>query len=132
METEFKVGDIVDWLGIRGVVTCISEGIDDLDEYMYVKFDGDTMDDLGTEFFPDGKYMKAHKEPSLKLIERPKRKIKKRFYMMAYLNGDGEWLISYSAVDESFRDNQGDERFGGCKRKIMENSPYMEIEVENE
>jgi hypothetical protein len=131
METEFRVGDIVDWLGIRGVVTYISKDGNDLDEYMYVKLEGDTMDDydLGTEFFPDGRYMKAHKEPSLKLIERPKRKVKKRFYMMAY-KCEGCWHQASVLVDESFKDCMGIEHLTRFQRKILENSPYIEVEVD--
>jgi hypothetical protein len=129
MGTEFKVGDVVDWLGIRGVVTCISDDGDDVDEYMYVKFDGDTMDDLGTEFFPDGRYMKAQ-NPSLKLIERPKRKVKKRFYMMAYKTDSGNWMTWNDLVDENFVCARKIERWAGKERKILENSPYIELDLE--
>jgi hypothetical protein len=61
--------------------------------------------------------------------ERPKRKVKKRFYMMAY-KSDGVWHLDPVLVDESFKDEMGYECRRGWQRKIMENSPYIEIEVD--
>ena len=82
-----------------------------------------------SHFTKDGREMTWHKKPTLTLVERPKRKVKKRFYMMAYIDKDGEWLIGKVPVDENFKDNQGAE-FYRCERKIMENSPFIEIEVD--
>jgi hypothetical protein len=81
-------------------------------------------------FYSGGESYVCYRERDLKIAERPKRKIKKRFYMMAYMNGDGEWLISDVPVDENFRDNEGDERYIESERKILENSPYIELDCE--
>ena len=68
-KTEFRVGDRVSWCGSEGKITKIKA---DYDEDIYpikVNFDGDD----GFCFTRDGKYLYSRKEPSLKLIERPKR-----------------------------------------------------------
>jgi hypothetical protein len=63
--------------------------------------------------------------------ERPKRKVKKRFYMMAWrADQRSDWNASNALVDESFRDTRGKEVYSSCERKILENSPYIELEIE--
>ncbi len=80
-------------------------------------------------FYSDEAHKPFHQESRLKLIERPKRKVKKRFYMMAY-KAKGIWHHCSILVDEGFKEVTGMEVYTDCERKIMENSPYIEIEVD--
>lgn len=68
MSNEFQIGDIVEAFGVRGSVV-IPEN-----DYVKVEFN-----DVGfvNFFYPDGRYCEWHKEPSLKLIERPKKMVRK-------------------------------------------------------
>lgn len=71
---EFQVGDIVDWHGAEGTIEstthqspyCIS-----------VRFDYGATD----LFTIDGRFHKSHTSPSITLKSRPKKKIKKTFYV---------------------------------------------------
>jgi hypothetical protein len=68
--TEFKVGDVVEAFGLRGTVVKIySEFVNPVE----VKYE----DGEYTLFTLDGKLHHYHKLPSLKLISRAKRKVKK-------------------------------------------------------
>ncbi len=62
----FEVGDVVEWCGVRGIVS-------ELDEGVKVIFPNK----LPLYFCSDGKYEHWHKEPSLKLIEKAKKKVNK-------------------------------------------------------
>lgn len=79
----FQKGDIVEAFGLRGkVVFTYSKG-----HYsVKVKYDTGSFDD----FTSHGLYANHHKEPSLKLVERPKKKIKKtvELYVNIYPNKD--------------------------------------------
>lgn len=66
----FKVGDVVEAFGCRGEVTRISP--DDVYPVL-VEFNGN--DTHYDSFTTEGKSGVWHKEPSLKLIERPEEKI---------------------------------------------------------
>jgi hypothetical protein len=122
METEFKVGDAVEAFGVRGLVSRIGSG-DTLP--VFVELETEDTD----RFTKDGRAYSWHKEPSLKLIERPKRKVKKRFYMMAQVVC-GEWRAKAEMVDENFKTIHGDEIGKGEERKILENSPYLELDCD--
>lgn len=68
---KFQVGDIVRWCGVGGKIT----SIDDLATYpIGVKFEDPNRID---SFTSDGRYADWHKAPSLELIERPKKRVKK-------------------------------------------------------
>ena len=76
----FKVGDKVSFGGVHGVVTSTkSSNIYKLN----VSLPGRQL-----EFTIDGRYYDWHTEPLLKLIERPKKKIKKqiKYWVNIYLN----------------------------------------------
>lgn len=67
---KFEVGDIVEAFGLKGKITNI------YDKALYpleVNFENNHI--FG--FMIDGKYANWHKEPSLKFISRPKKKVKK-------------------------------------------------------
>ncbi len=85
---EFKVGDIVEWCGARGTV--FYEDIN-AQKPICVKFENS---DYLYYFSENGKYFEWHKEPSLKLIERPKQKVKK--YKILFKTASGEWEMSSS------------------------------------
>jgi len=71
---EFKVGDKVSAFGVEGEVI----SLDEKNNYpITVEFDDDHL----SFFMIDGRASAWHKEPSLKLIERPKKKVKKKFYL---------------------------------------------------
>ena len=74
-ETKFQVGDEVEGFGLRGKVTMLNRyGIID------VCWEGTKNVDY---FDETGRGETWHKEPSLKLIERPKKKVMKRFWLWA-------------------------------------------------
>jgi hypothetical protein len=81
-------------------------------------------------FYSDEAYKPFHQESRLKLIERPKRKVKKRFYMMAFINAFGQWAACTALVTIDFKDSRGNEVMAGYERKIMENSPYIELDCD--
>jgi len=68
---EFKVGDVVDWCGCRGIITSESKYCDSDGDYYRIRvcFDGNSISD--NYFYKDGKLCYWHKESSLKLIKRP-------------------------------------------------------------
>ena len=77
-KTVFEVGDIVEWCGIKGKIVFIySEST----RYpILVRFDNNEE----KPFAKDGKYYDWHLEPSLKLIEKAKKKVKKRFWLFIH------------------------------------------------
>lgn len=71
---EFKKDDVVEAFGIRGII------VDNNIKYnlpVLVLF----QNAIEEYFTVDGKFRDWHLEPSLKLIERPKKKVKKKFYL---------------------------------------------------
>lgn len=75
---EFKVGDIIEAFGLRGVVTEVSGH----PSYpICVDFDESAG---GERFTADGKERVWHRAPSLKLIERPKKTKKVKVWVNAY------------------------------------------------
>jgi len=71
---EFKVGDVVEWCGIRGKVESIGN-------FAIVSFRVESIIGYLPQytFTKDGRQYAWHKEPSLKLIKRLKRKYKVLF-----------------------------------------------------
>ena len=80
---EFKVGDIVEWQGVRGTVNCNTHyGV----KVLFA--DGNI-----ANFYADGRYFDWHKEPSLKLIERPKKMVKKTMTKWCNIYADGDVCV---------------------------------------
>jgi hypothetical protein len=52
--------------------------------------------------------------------------------MMAYLSVSDSWSLSTVLTDEQFRTTKGIEIYPEYERKILENSPYLEIETTEE
>lgn len=76
----FKVGDKVDWLGWQGTVEKVHDDSYDItvrDKCGFVR-----------TFYKDGRYLKEQR-PSLVLIERPKKKIKKTITKWVNIYPDG-------------------------------------------
>ena len=117
---EFKVGDRVECAGIYGVVSI------DLGTLTYpikVKWDGSQNEVLFTR---DGRFMSFFKEPSLKLIERPKSR--KKIKMCAFVWKDS--AVSYqSASDVQEGSTDYKNRLVNNKFFRVESKDY-EIEVE--
>lgn len=71
---EFKVGDKVDWLGLQGRIVAIYGGDSTLP--IEVRFSNGTL----CSFRSDGSFLKGQ-PPTLKVIERPKRTVKKKVWV---------------------------------------------------
>jgi hypothetical protein len=98
----FKVGDIVDWLGLRGRVTSLNG----LDNYPVIcHFDG--QEECNTYFNQDGVFMKGQ-TPSLKLIERPKKKVKKTIERWVNVYPYGILLVGFLSEEEARKEALGD------------------------
>lgn len=119
---KFQVGDIVTAFGLKGKVISIKSSS------LYniiVDFEEGPQEAFST----DGKEMLWHKEPSLKLIERPKKKVKK--YMVVHKRRYSNAYVSFNVSDDFY-----------YNREDFENQhPYFEficllkeseIEVEEE
>lgn len=79
---EFKVGDKVNWLGSTGELVVIDPNSTHPLEVYFEKHDS-------TEVFTlDGRYH-VEQDPSLKLIERPKKKVKKTTEVWVNIYGPG-------------------------------------------
>lgn len=113
---KFKVRDKVSWMGLIGEV--ISTTFYGRDSSYPVRVRFDTHDVFDKMFTPDGHYYSCHTEPSLKLIERPKKKVKKTFYTGAYQSGT---LTGYS-VDGLLVENKEEaiEKFKNYDMGIVE------------
>lgn len=75
--TKFKVGDIVETFGARGLVVTINNS---RDYPIGVTFDEGRF----SSFTPDGRHHDWHKTPSLVLIERPKKTKKIKVWANVY------------------------------------------------
>jgi len=71
----FRTGDRVRWGGIEGVVVKVTCAFSQ-DDTLEVVFDADPTA-KNQWFLSDGRIYDYHTEPSLVLIERPKKKVKK-------------------------------------------------------
>jgi hypothetical protein len=80
MNKEFKVGDVVSFGGVEGVI----EKIFDNDHYPIRVF---FKDGGYARFNSDGYYLYWHKEPLLKFVSRPKKKVKKDIWINVFPNG---------------------------------------------
>lgn len=121
-ETKFKEGDIVEWCGVRGkVITIPGRGI----HPVVCGFENETV----ASFTYDGKYMDWHKEPSLKLIEQPKKKVKK--YMVVYKRHYSNFSISFNVSDDFYYSQKDFENQHPCSEFICL-IKESEIEVEEE
>lgn len=83
--TKFKVGDIVEAFGVRGVVTKVLSNGGHPVLVDFERLPGEAEE----EFTPDGRLFYWHKEPSLKLIERQKKKVKKTIETWLNIYPDG-------------------------------------------
>ncbi len=118
---EFKVGDICDLMGVKG--TIIATDLENQDEYVWFK---SKCGDVCTRLYKDGKQESWHKEPSLKLIERPKSR--KKIKMCAFVWKDS--AVSYqSASDVQEGSTDYKNRLVNNKFFRVESKDY-EIEVE--
>ena len=118
----FKVGDIVEAWGVRGVVT----GYVNQPEYIEVKFDNAQA--YVTTFFVDGKYMAWHEEPSLKLVKRPKAKVKKVLYQ-AIVKDEGSHS-GHRLTWNLYKDLEHAQKVSGAC--VVGLGPAIEIEVDDE
>jgi len=120
MENKFQVGDKVSAFGVEGEVlhnnACVLKNFP-----VVCKFGNNVIN----YFMKDGKYCDWHKEPSLKLIERPKKKVKK--YKVLFQQG-ADFDVShgvYTSEDTFNRHNNND-----LGIKFIQLIKESEIEVE--
>lgn len=81
-ETKFEVGDEVSWMGAEGCVINITEY--PADKFAVVRFKNEQ---CSYSFLLDGRLMEFHKEPSLKLIKKAKKKLTVECWVNAVRNG---------------------------------------------
>lgn len=86
---EFKIGDIVQWCGAKGYIKS-----EDGEGFLLVMFPTENESERNAYFDKTGRYRYWHPEPSLKLIERPKQKVKK--YKILFIDIYDEWKLSSS------------------------------------
>lgn len=110
--SQFKVGDIVEAWGCQGKVIKM--------DWAGVQVEFDNC--LEKVFMEDGRYMYWHKEPILKLVERPKAKVKKILYQPAFKTSLGYELAGYLQTKEEC------ENIESC----IGLGPAVEIEVDSE
>jgi hypothetical protein len=89
---EYQKGDIVEAFGVRGKVTNI------IQTTVIVDFFLEDKRIVTMNFYSNGTLYYWHKEPTLKFISRPKKKVKKTFYtIVGRAEYDGEPVGKYSA-----------------------------------
>lgn len=88
-KTVFDLNDRVSAFGVEGIVLSIK---DDVYYPIYVEFDNKQY----ARFTNDGKYQCWHLEPSLKLIEKAKKKVKKTIEAWACVRKDGTYTVCLS------------------------------------
>lgn len=115
-ETKFQDGDKVEWAGAEGVVAVDDGTI----RCLKVKF----LDAEPRWFYADGRFEQWHKEPSLKLIERPKKKVAKTMYQVIYGTIDDEVILSRGLYKD---DSDAREAFGS---QFIALGPAITFEVE--
>lgn len=113
---DFKVGDKVSWMGLEGIV----DRIDETTSYpVYVRTYHPVCSLHG--FTLDGRYRTEHTEPSLKLIERPKKMVKKKISV---------WVNVYENDKIYLHRHQLDAECTGQKNRIACVECVGEYEVE--
>lgn len=110
----FQVGDIVEWCDVRGVV----ENTSGMSSYVQCKF-GDIRKQT---FTSDGKLCTWHIVPSLKLIERPKKKVKR--YKVLFQDGV-DFVVSLGRYK-----SEEDFRMSNINKLFIQLIKESEIEVE--
>lgn len=97
---EFKVGDKVDWLGLKGKIISIKQM--GFSNYPVIVDFGVVKE----SFTVDGRWIEEQ-QPSLKLIERPKKKVKKEIQVWVNVYGGegylGKVYLSNEEADEMNR-----------------------------
>jgi len=122
-EIKFKAGDIVEFGGNKGVVL---EEVDS--SFINCRFTVDSIfikDFFTVTFTKEGRLYSWNKEPSLKLIERPKKKVKK--YKVLYRDAFHNY-----AVSSSFYEGKADFDLCSDSLKFIQLIKESEIEVEKE
>lgn len=116
----FKIGDQVDWLGLKGTVV---QTIDTVYGLVHVQFK--TMG-IGIHIFgSDGAYQ-AGQEPSLKLVSRPKKKLTLYPALCRFDKRDnGEMSRFY--LSDSLYESLEDAKTRDCN--VVGLGPAIEIEV---
>lgn len=104
-DTKFEAGDTVSWMGVEGVVNRI-------DRLGLFSVEVDFHDHSATRvFLSDGKQEPWHKEPSLKLVSKAKKKITVEYWVNVYKSGathlchtkqDAIFFAGFVCMNDSF------------------------------
>ncbi len=108
-DTKFEAGDTVSWCGTHGVVMSVCEHDNkDYNTSVRVYFE----EVKQSEYFCfDGRYMKYHTEPSLKLVRKAKKKITVEYWVNVYKSGathlchtkqDAIFFAGFVCMNDSF------------------------------
>lgn len=95
METKFQVGDKISAFGVEGEVVSINVSSDFPIKCNFVN-------GYSATFSINGKHSFWHKEPSLKLIERPKKKVK--MYKVLFKNLD--YINQFQVSGDHYADRE--------------------------
>lgn len=122
-ETKFEVGDIVSWMGVEGVVIC-SKHSGDYPIECYFKYG------IGLEytnfFTSKGRFFYWHKEQSLKLVSKAKKKIAVQCWVNVYRRKNGSISqIAHSEEDIAIADRD----YGTHKEYLTTVHLSKEIEI---
>lgn len=79
----FQVGDEVEWCGVKGEITK-NYGHTIKATFPHHYLEDSIPSHPGTDFYPDGKLFTWHTEPSLKLIKKARRVVKKTMWLPVF------------------------------------------------
>jgi len=100
MEEQFKVGDVVEAFGCRGTVKNIAHNSS---FSVVVRFNNHGIE---RAFTFGGLEEGWHQSPSLTLIERPKKKVKRTYWWISYrFDTEGVRRTSHMQIEKSELDN---------------------------
>lgn len=120
-EIEFKVGDIVEAFGCRGVVVKLDKNFDYSVEVFFDDYQG------SIDFLGSGQLFRWHKEPSLKLISR--KKTKKKFWL--WLDKDSGLVLSHVRDEEGKRVGDRVSGYSSKEWSGFVKIPGTEVEIES-
>lgn len=129
---EFQVGDIVEWCGVRGAVVFIDDE-DNSNSHVRMKVTFDLTPGSTYQhqvwFTTDGRWANWQ-QPSLKLIERPKKKklVNKKISRWVNIYSDGKLFADHLTKEDADASQRSDKSRIAC----VELTGEYEVEVEAE
>lgn len=118
----FEVGDEVEWCGVRGVVKSLG------DAHFSNPILVDFYPNDKARFTDDGKLESWHKEPSLKLIKKKEKLVKRTKYLAIFEDPKGHSKALH--MSNSLWDSYALARGEVCVYAPLDNVGAMQVEVE--